>query len=209
MPAIAMGLAWLGWAGALWGWCLLRGYNISFTELIDPAHPFTGPLSAAGQAGNQVVFPGGTSASAASAAAGPATIATSGGNPAGPATGASVANSALIQQAAAAHNPAWGKSGQFNALTHLIAQESGGNPAARNPTSGALGIAQALGHGGNGTAGTLGNEYGDQYGLTTAQAQAANSGDPVQQLRWMMGYIQATYGSPAAAWAHEQQYSWY
>lgn len=102
----------------------------------------------------------------------------------------------------------WG-SGQFPSLDKLWTRESGWRPTARNPQSGALGIAQALGHGGPDTAGTLGNEYGAQYGLTPAQARAANSGNMVQQIRWGLGYIKAVYRSPGAAWAHEQAQGWY
>lgn len=102
----------------------------------------------------------------------------------------------------------WGAD-QMTPLISLWTRESGWNPIARNPTSGALGIAQALGHGTSGTAGTLGNEYGAQYGLTQAEAQAANSGSALQQIRWGLGYIKARYGSPAAAWQHEQAFNWY
>lgn len=90
---------------------------------------------------------------------------------------------------------------QFGPLVKLIAGESGWSPTARNPGSGALGIGQALGHGTSGTAGTLGNEYGPQYGLTAADARAANSGSALQQIRWTLGYIKARYGTPAAAYA--------
>lgn len=99
--------------------------------------------------------------------------------------------------------------GQMPPLVSLWTRESGWLPTARNPTSGALGIAQALGHGGPDTAGMLGNEYGTQYGLTADQAKAANSGNVLQQIRWGLGYIKAQYGSPAAAWAHEQTHNWY
>jgi cell wall-associated NlpC family hydrolase len=102
----------------------------------------------------------------------------------------------------------WG-SGEMAPLISLWNRESGWNPRARNPSSGALGIAQALGHGGSGTGGTLGNEYGAQYGLSAAQARQANSGSALQQIRWGLGYIKARYGSPAAAWAHEQSHNWY
>jgi len=102
-------------------------------------------------------------------------------------------------------------SGQMAPLIQLWTGESNWNPKARNSVSGALGIPQALGHGGSGTGGTLGNEYGAQYGLTAAQAQAANSGDELQQIRWGLGYIKARYGSPAAALAFWQAQNphWY
>lgn len=102
----------------------------------------------------------------------------------------------------------WGAS-EFPPLVSLWNRESGWNPDAVNPSSGALGIAQALGHGGAGTGGTLGNEYGAQYGLTVDDARAANSGSALPQIRWGLGYIKQRYGSPAAAWQHEQQFGWY
>lgn len=102
----------------------------------------------------------------------------------------------------------WGP-GQFQALDNLWTRESHWQPDARNPSSGALGIAQALGHGGADTAGSLGNEYGAQYGLSAAQARAANSGNALQQIRWGFGYIRSRYGSPLRAWEHEQRSGWY
>ena len=102
----------------------------------------------------------------------------------------------------------WG-SGEMGPLISLWNRESGWNPRAQNPSSGALGIAQALGHGTPGAGGTYGNQYGAQYGLTTAQAQAANSGSALQQIRWGLGYIKDRYGSPSAAWGHETSAGWY
>jgi hypothetical protein len=92
----------------------------------------------------------------------------------------------------------------------VLNAESGGNATAKNPSSGAFGAAQALGHGTSGTAcpQTGENNYGG-YGLTTAQAQAANCGNLGDQLLWMANYIKQTYGTPAAAWAHEQANNWY
>src|SRR6478672_526425 len=88
----------------------------------------------------------------------------------------------------------WGAA-QMAPLVSLCNGESNWNPRARNTSTGALGIAQALGHGTSGTAGTLGNEYGAQYGLSAADAKAANSGSALQQIRWGLGYIKARYGS--------------
>ncbi|HEV2317346.1 MAG TPA: hypothetical protein VGV89_07215 [Thermoplasmata archaeon] len=99
---------------------------------------------------------------------------------------------------------------QMPPLILLWTRESNWNPNARNTTSGAYGIAQALGHGGAGTAAANGtNEYGAEYGLTDAEARAANSGVALWQIRWGLGYIKSVYGSPAAAWAHEVQFGWY
>ncbi len=102
---------------------------------------------------------------------------------------------------------------QMPPLVSLWTQESGWRTDARNPSSGALGIAQALGHGTADTAGSLGNEYGPDkgnwFGMTKTEMQAANSGSALQQIRWGLGYIKARYGTPAAAWAHEQRFNWY
>jgi hypothetical protein len=106
--------------------------------------------------------------------------------------------------------PAWGWSGQWPALSHLEGKEdSGWDPNATNPQTGAYGIAQALGHGsGSATAGPKHNEYGG-FGISNADAKAANSGDGYAQIRWMFGYIKSRYGSPNKAWAHEQSAGWY
>jgi hypothetical protein len=89
----------------------------------------------------------------------------------------------------------WGSGAQWNALYDLWNRESGWSNTATNPSSGALGIAQALGHGPS-------NQYpaGPANGPTfSAKAQIV----------WGLGYILATYGSPVAAWNHEEQYGWY
>jgi hypothetical protein len=100
--------------------------------------------------------------------------------------------------------------GELAPLVKLWNQESGWSAAARNKSSGAYGIAQALGHGQADTGAADGtNEYGAEYGLTAAQAQQANAGSTTFQIMWGLGYIQAVYGSPSNAWAHEQQYGWY
>lgn len=117
----------------------------------------------------------------------------------------SIQNMGLAQLVASTYG--WGSGQEFADLTHLINQESGGNPNARNP-SGAYGIAQALGHGTASTAGSAANEYGG-YGVPDATCRAANSGDAQAQLIWMMAYIKTTYGDPVRAWAHEQSNNWY
>lgn len=93
----------------------------------------------------------------------------------------------------------WGAS-ELAPLITLWTGESNWNPKARNSSSGAFGIAQALGHGGADTAAPDGtNEYGAEYGLNADQARQANAGSALWQIRWGMGYIKAEYGSPAAA----------
>lgn len=128
-----------------------------------------------------------------------------GGDPApGPAPSGTIQNMARM----ALGRFGWTSSQQQTAFDQVESREAGWNPKARNASSGALGIAQALGHGNANTAGTLGNEYGG-YGLTDAQAVQANSGSAWYQLVWMVNYIHSVYGSPEAAWAHEQTFDWY
>lgn len=84
----------------------------------------------------------------------------------------------------------WGP-GQFPYLNLLWQRESGWNPAAANPTSGAFGIPQAL----------------PAAKMASAGPDWATS--PYTQIIWGIGYIHATYGTPQAAWAHELAYGWY
>lgn len=119
------------------------------------------------------------------------------------------ASEMLANRMAAARG--WG-SGQQHCLDLLWDEESAHtwSTSVANPLSGALGIAQALTHGGPGRGGTLGNEYGD-FGITDAQARQANSGDAGWQITWGLDYIEATYVNPCGAWWHEKHTSpnWY
>jgi hypothetical protein len=103
----------------------------------------------------------------------------------------------------------WGSGQQWQAFRQLaVSENSTFNTHEKNPSTGALGIAQALGHGTSRTRGTLGNEYGN-FGLSDAQNKAANSGDAGAQSLWMCHYIKATYGDPIKAWAFHQRNNWY
>jgi cell wall-associated NlpC family hydrolase len=84
----------------------------------------------------------------------------------------------------------WGP-GQFPYLDLLWERESGWNPAATNPVSGAFGIPQAL------------------PAMKMASAGLDWATDPYTQIIWGIDYIRATYGTPQAAWAHETTYGWY
>jgi cell wall-associated NlpC family hydrolase len=81
--------------------------------------------------------------------------------------------------------------GQFPYLNLLWERESGWNPAAANPTSGAFGIPQAL------------------PAVKMASAGLDWATDPYTQIIWGIGYIHAAYGTPQAAWAHELAFGWY
>lgn len=75
-----------------------------------------------------------------------------------------------------------------SALVKLWNQESGWNPNAVNPSSGAWGIAQ-----------TLPEAHPDITPNTNGQAQ----------IDWGLDYIINRYGTPLAAWAHEVANDWY
>lgn len=72
MTAIAFGLLWAAWTGGLYGWCLIRGYDISLPQLVNPVHTYKGPWPPP-PAVNTVIFPSGSKSSQAAAQApGPA-----------------------------------------------------------------------------------------------------------------------------------------
>jgi hypothetical protein len=75
--------------------------------------------------------------------------------------------------------------GGAGCLDNIIERESGGNVSATNP-DGAYGIPQAL------------------PGSKMASAGADWQTNPTTQIRWMIGYTNQTYGSPCAAWSHEE-----
>jgi hypothetical protein len=42
MPALGFLLAWGGYALGSWGYCLVRGYDVSLTEWVNPVHWYAG-----------------------------------------------------------------------------------------------------------------------------------------------------------------------
>jgi hypothetical protein len=177
-------------AGSILAYAGVKGFSLpqAVQYLVQGKSPATLPQTAG-------ISPP-TASSASSASTGSGSVVAGGGSA-----------QAALQQTAAQFG--WGSGAQWQALQAIEVHEAGFSPTAKNPTSGALGLAQALGHGGAGTAGSLGNEYGAQYGLTTAQAQAANSGDAPAQALWMCGYIKSRYGDPIKAWSFWQAHHWY
>jgi hypothetical protein len=101
------------------------------------------------------------------------------GGIAGPGGGAPAANAALARKMM----PAWGSGAEWAAWNTLMMHESGWNQYARNKSSGAYGIPQAL--------------------PPSKMGAAANppQSNPAAQISWMIGYIQSTYGDPIRAWA--------
>ncbi len=98
---------------------------------------------------------------------------------------------AVIAPAAPAVSGSWQQitaalaGGSAGCLDNIIERESGGRVDAANP-SGAYGIPQAL------------------PGTKMASAGADWQTNPVTQIRWMVSYVDATYGGACNAWAHEE-----
>ena len=98
-----------------------------------------------------------------------------------PATsGSALANQAIAKAMMAQFG--WGMN-QWPFLDQLWNKESGWSATARNSSSGAAGIPQDI----------TGNFHGGARG----------------QILWGENYIKGRYGTPQAAWAHEQQFNWY
>lgn len=110
--------------------------------------------------------------------------------PGGPYSGA-LGGGAAANEALARRMFPWPAS-QWPPFFNLEMAEAGFNRFARNPSSGAYGIPQAL----------------PESKLPFA-GQAAGGSHAGPQLSWMFGYIGGRYGNPAGAWAHEQAYHWY
>jgi resuscitation-promoting factor RpfB len=99
--------------------------------------------------------------------------------------------SGSAQQIAMAMLASYGwSSSQFGCLDPLWQRESGWNVFAANP-DGAYGIPQA------------------DPGSKMATAGPDWQSDAATQITWGLNYIQATYGSPCAAWSHEEATGWY
>ena len=84
----------------------------------------------------------------------------------------------------------WG-SDQFGCLDSLWTRESGWDPHASNPTSGAYGIPQAL-------PGSKMGAYGSDW-----------ADNPTTQIQWGLAYIRDSYGTPCGAWSEFQSQGWY
>jgi hypothetical protein len=81
-------------------------------------------------------------------------------------------------------------SSQWGCLDDLWQRESGWVYNAEN-ASGAYGIPQAL------------------PGSKMASAGPDWQTDPTTQIKWGLGYIKSTYGTPCGAWSHEEADGWY
>ncbi|MEO5709546.1 MAG: lytic transglycosylase domain-containing protein [Nocardioidaceae bacterium] len=82
-------------------------------------------------------------------------------------------------------------SDQFSCLDSLYMSESGWNIHADNPSSSAYGIPQAL------------------PGSKMSSAGSNWENNAATQIRWGLGYIKGSYGSPCGAWSFKQGHNWY
>ena len=98
------------------------------------------------------------------------------------------ANVALGQQMAAARG--W-TGRQWSCLDWLWTRESGWRMVWNYGGSGAYGIPQAL------------------PASKMASAGADYMTNPATEIRWGLGYIRGTYGTPCVAWGHEVKLNWY
>jgi transglycosylase-like protein with SLT domain len=122
----------------------------------------------------------------AAAAAAAAVAAQSAGQSSGGSPGTTAVPTGSPQEIAMAMLGSYGwSSSEFSCLDQLWTRESGWNPQAANPYSGAFGIPQAL------------------PGSKMASAGADWATNPATQIRWGLGYIRDSYGSPCGAWSHE------
>lgn len=97
----------------------------------------------------------------------------------------------LGRQMAAAYG--WGSGAEWKALDALWTQESGWNQYAKNPQSGAYGIAQAL-----------------PPTKMPFAAQQGGGSDAAAQIKWGLDYIKARYRDPVKAWGgYWQRGGWY
>jgi hypothetical protein len=90
----------------------------------------------------------------------------------------------------AASQYGWGAD-QFGCLDALWTRESGWDPHAQNPSSGAYGIPQAL-------PGSKMSAFGSDW-----------ADDPATQIRWGLAYISDSYGTPCGAWSELRSQGWY
>ena len=80
---------------------------------------------------------------------------------------------------------------QMPCLDKLFTRESQWNPKAKNKSSGAYGIPQAL------------------PGSKMASIGSDWEWNPVTQVKWGLSYIKNRYKTPCGAWAHSQATGWY
>jgi hypothetical protein len=171
-------------AGAVVLWSGIQGWSISatFKALLSG----TTPASSTEQINTTAV----EQSEAASSTGG-----SSGGTvlQGGAAGGTAKANQAIAKLLAAPYG--WSTGTQWDDLVSLWTRESGWNNKADNPTSGAYGIPQSL--------------PATKMPKSARPPSEGGSSNATAQISWGLAYIKDTYGSPSAAWAHEESAGWY
>ncbi|WP_411107799.1 transglycosylase SLT domain-containing protein [Streptomyces sp. cmx-4-9] len=80
---------------------------------------------------------------------------------------------------------------QFAAFNNIVSRESGWNHTAKNASSGAYGLVQAL------------------PASKMASAGSDWKTNPATQIKWGLDYMNSRYGSPVGAWNFWQSHHWY
>ncbi|MHA5055174.1 aggregation-promoting factor C-terminal-like domain-containing protein [Streptomyces sp. SD15] len=80
---------------------------------------------------------------------------------------------------------------QFKAFSNIVSHESGWNHTAKNASSGAYGLVQAL------------------PASKMASAGSDWKTNPATQIKWGLDYMNSRYGSPVGAWNFWQTHHWY
>lgn len=112
---------------------------------------------------------------------------------AAPVSSTAAANQQIGKMLAASYG--WSAGTEWDDLVRLWDQESGWSNTAENPGSHAYGIPQAL--------------PWTKMPQAAWPPRAGGKADPTTQIQWGLSYIKGRYGSPSAAWAHEQADNWY
>jgi len=170
--AIKPGYLLLAGGGAIVLWSGVKGHKwtTTFRDLISGHQPAGGPeLPISGTSPTGASNPG-----------------TGSGAPVG---GTQAKNLAIGKVMTAAYG--WSTGQQWSSLVALWMQESGWDNKARNPSSGAYGIPQAL----------------PDTKLPVLGRPPVSSASV--QIGWGLGYIKQRYGDPVNAEAHEKEFNWY
>ena len=195
IKGVNVGAVALMGGGLLFVWSAFHGASLtgSLRDLLQGKQPSGSDL-------NAIQGSSGSSSGSSSSGGNSGLVAAAG-------SGSATDGHAALNQAAKAYG--WDTGAEWDALQYVEMREAGFNPYARNPSSGAYGMAQSLGHpfpGGPASNGV--NEYGG-FGLTAAESRQASEGNAYWQAVWMVNYIKARYGDPIAAANHERNFNWY
>lgn len=163
-------------------WSGIKGTTLStmFQDLLKGQAP-TQDQQQVGVPALSISTPAGSSASASAAP----------GNT-GASTATAAANQSIARVLAAPYG--WSTGTEWSDLVSLWNRESSWSNTATNSSSGAYGIPQAL------PASKM---------PAAAQAPPVGTSSASAQISWGLSYIKSAYGSPSAAWAHEESAGWY